>query len=163
MSQEFAFYIDESGSPKPNPKDSATYFAVGGLLVKRQDEITIQQQVTDFKKRWDIAEDIPLHGNEIRSRKKNFAHLGLMPKHEQDRFFQELTDMIIQCPMLVHGCVVSRRGYLDRYFDLYGSNNWEMMKSAFSILLERVSKYVALHDGKVMVFLKKQVKKRIIC
>ena len=67
--------------------------------------------------------------------------------------------MIVQCPILVHGCVVSRRGYLDRYLDRYGSNTWEMMKSAFSILLERVSKYVALHDGKVMVYFEKAGKK----
>jgi hypothetical protein len=31
---EFALFIDESGSPKPNPKDTANYFALGGVLVK---------------------------------------------------------------------------------------------------------------------------------
>ncbi|WP_219729851.1 DUF3800 domain-containing protein [Sodalinema gerasimenkoae] len=33
MSQPFAFYMDESGSPKPNPRDPARYFAVGGVLI----------------------------------------------------------------------------------------------------------------------------------
>jgi len=36
--REFALFIDESGSPKPNPKDNTPYFALGGVLVKRVDE-----------------------------------------------------------------------------------------------------------------------------
>lgn len=159
MSQEFTFYMDESGSPKPNPQDLANYFAVGGVLIQRQDESTIDRYVTDFKQRWNIPQNVPLHGNEIRSRKKNFAWLGRRSEDEQNQFLQDLTDTIVQCPILVHGCVVSRRGYLDRYLDRYGSNTWEMMKSAFSILLERVSKYVALHNGKVMVYFEKVGKK----
>lgn len=46
--------------------------------------------------------------------------------------------MIARFPIIVHGCVVSRCGYLDRFKKEYGSETWEMMKSAFSILLERV-------------------------
>jgi len=159
VNQEFTFYMDESGSPKPNPKDAVTYFALGGILIQRQDESTIHQKVTDFKQRWEIDESVPLHGNEIRSRKKNFAWLGLRSKDEQNQFLQDLTDMIVQCPILVHGCVVSRRGYLDRYLNRYGNKTWEMMKSAFSILLERISKYAALYDGKVMVYFEKAGKK----
>lgn len=151
--------MDESGSPKPNPKDAATYFAVGGVLIKQKDESIIRQQITEFKQRWEIDESIPLHGNEIRSRKKNFAWLGRRSENEQNQFLQDLTDTIIQCPILVHGCVVSRKGYLNRYLERYGSNTWEMMRSAFSILLERVSKYVALQEGKVIVYFEKAGKK----
>jgi len=151
--------MDESGSPKPNPRDSASYFAVGGVLIQRKDESSISLQIADFKQRWGIDESVPLHGNEIRSRKKNFAWLGRRSEDEQNQFLQDLTATIVQCPIIVHGCVVSRKGYLDRYLDRYGSNTWEMMKSAFSILLERVSKYVALQGGKVMVYFEKAGRK----
>jgi len=33
---EFAIYIDESGSAKPNPKDECPVFAMGGVLIKRK-------------------------------------------------------------------------------------------------------------------------------
>lgn len=159
MSQLFAFYMDESGSPKPDPKDAASYFAVGGVLIKHGDEKTICQMLSEFKKRWDIDERIPLHGNEIRSKKKNFAWLGRRSKDEQEKFLSELSNLITQCPIIVHGCVISRKGYLDRYLERYGSNTWEMMKSAFSILIERVGKYVLLQDGKVMIYFEKAGKK----
>jgi len=159
MSQKFALYIDESGSPKPNPKDRAPYFAVGGILIKHEDENRIRRKVAKFKERWEIDESTPLHGNEIRSRKKKFAWLGRRSQEEQNKFLQDLTNMITQCPIIVHGCVISRQGYLDRYLNRYGSDTWEMMKSAFSILLERVSKYVSLQDGKVMVYFEKAGKK----
>lgn len=159
VSQSFAFYMDESGSPKPNPKDSASYFAVGGVLIEHNDESSICLQIADLKKRWGIDESVPLHGNEIRSRKKNFAWLGRKSEDEQNQFLQDLTATIVQCPIIVHGCVVSRQGYLDRYLQRYGSNTWEMLKSAFSILLERVSKYVVLQDGEVMVYFEKAGKK----
>ncbi|MBF2080635.1 MAG: DUF3800 domain-containing protein [Synechococcales cyanobacterium T60_A2020_003] len=55
--------------------------------------------------------------------------------------------------------VVSRQGYLDRYLNVYGENTWEMMKSSFSIVLERVAKYVAQKNGKVMVYFEKAGKK----
>lgn len=159
MSQKFALYIDESGSPKPNPKDKAPYFAVGGVLIKHEDESTIRQKVAEFKQRWRIDESTPLHGNEIRSRKRSFAWLGLKSEEELNQFFQDLTDMITQCPIIAHGCVISRSGYLNRYSEQYGTNTWEMMKSAFSILLERVSKFVSLQEGKVIVYFEKAGKK----
>lgn len=159
MSQLFAFYMDESGSPKPNPKDAASYFAVGGVLIKRDDESTIRRMISEFKTRWGIDEKTPLHGNEIRSRKKSFAWLGRRSQDEQEQFLSELSKLIIQCPIIVHGCVISRKGYLDRYLERYGSNTWEMMKSAFSILIERVGKYVLLQDGKVMIYFEKAGKR----
>jgi hypothetical protein len=159
VTQEFALYLDESGSPKPNPRDSANHFAVGGLLLKRQDEIVVQHQIYDFKQRWNITDEVPLHGNEIRSCKNRFAWLGRESTEVQSRFLQDLTDTLMQLPMIVHACVVSRQGYLDRYFNVYGEDTWEMMKSSFSILVERVGKYVAQQDGKVMVYFEKAGKK----
>lgn len=90
---EFAFFIDESGSPKPNPKDTTPYFALGGVLVKRIDEVVIEKAVAEFKQRWNIILDTPLHGNEIRSKKKKFAWLGKLSEQEKNKFMEDLKSL----------------------------------------------------------------------
>jgi hypothetical protein len=149
---EFALFIDESGSPKPNPKDTTPYFALGGILVERIDEEIIKKAVADFKQRWHISLDTPLHGNEIRSRKRKFAWLGKLSEQERDEFMEDLTQTITSLPIIVHACVVSRIGYHNRYLDRYGDDTWEMMKSAFSILVERSIKYVGDRDESIMIY-----------
>lgn len=156
---DFALYLDESGSPKPDPNDSARFFAMGGVLIERSNEDTIKTLVADFKSRWHIADEIPLHASEIRSRKKRFAWLGKLSEKDQALFMEDLAKTIISCPMIVHACIVSRDGYLKRYLDKYGENTWEMMKSAFSIAVERAAKYAALKDGSLMVYFESAGKK----
>lgn len=153
--EEFALFLDESGSPKPNPKDQAPFFAMGGVLVRRKDEAVIEDSITKFKERWNIDRKVPLHGSEIRSQKDRFAWLGKLSEEEQERFIEDLTSLIIGCPILVHACVISRSGYFNRYLERYGSNTWEMMKTAFSILVERAAKYAASNNGTVMVYYEK--------
>jgi hypothetical protein len=149
---EFALFIDESGSPKPNPKDETKYFALGGVLLEREDEPVVESAISAFKTRWNIDPHKPLHGNEIRSKKKNFAWLGKCSEQEQNRFILDLTQTLTSLPIVVHACVVSRTGYLNRYFDQYGSETWEMMKSAFNILIERSAKYAGKQDGSIMIY-----------
>jgi len=149
---EYALFLDESGSQKPNPKDSAPFFALGGVLLKRQDEQVVESLISRFKSQWQIAPEVPLHGSEIRARKKRFAWLGKRPQAEQEKFFEDLTDTITRCPVVVHACVVSRSGYLGRYLDRYGENTWQMTKSAFSILVERAAKFAAIRNSSIMVY-----------
>lgn len=156
---EFALFIDESGSPKPSLLDTASYFALGGVLVKRADEQLIEDRVKEFKQRWNIDENTPLHGNEIRSKKKNFAWLGKLSDAKRNEFMEDLTNTISSLPIIVHACVVSRQGYLDRYLGKYGEDTWEMMKSAFSILVERAAKYVADSDESIMIYYEKAGKR----
>lgn len=156
---EFDLYLDEFGSPKPDPDDLARFFAMGGVLIERSNEDSIKTLVAEFKGRWNIADEIPLHASEIRSRKKRFAWLGKRSEEEQSLFMEDLTKTIISCPIIVHACIVSRDGYLKRYLNIYGENTWEMMKSAFSITVERAAKYAALKDGKLMVYFESAGKK----
>lgn len=149
---EFALFIDESGSPKPNLRDSAKHFAIGGVLLERDDEKFVASKVSSFKQRWGINDNVPLHGSEIRSKKKNFSWLGKLSQAEQECFMADLSDTITKLPIIVHACVVSRTGYLERYLDRYGTNTWEMMKSAFTILTERSAKYASKHDGSIMIY-----------
>lgn len=44
MSQEFALYIDESGSPKPNRSDQASYFALGGYSLNMKMKILFARE-----------------------------------------------------------------------------------------------------------------------
>lgn len=150
--REFALFIDESGSPKPNPKDTAPYFALGGVLVKRVDEIIIEEAVANFKQRWDISLDTPLHGNEIRSKKKRFAWLGKLTEQQRNNFMDDLSTTITSLPIIVHACVISRPGYHNRFLEKYGDNTWEMMKSAFSILVERSVKYISEQNESIMIY-----------
>lgn len=153
--EEFALFLDESGSAKPNPKDQAPFFAMGGVLVRRADETTIESLIASFKERWNISQKVPLHGNEIRSKKKRFAWFGNLSQQEHQQFLEDLTLTIVSCPVVVHACVISRSGYFKRYFEEHGINTWEMMKSAFSILVERAAKYAASNNGTVMVYYEK--------
>lgn len=157
--REFALFIDESGSPKPNPKDTAPYFALGGVLVKRVDEVVIEQAVAGFKQRWNISLDTPLHGSEIRSKKRKFAWLGKLSEPERNNFMVDLTKTITSLPITVHACVVSRQGYHNRYLEKYGDNTWEMMKSAFSILVERSVKFVGDKNESIMIYYEEAGKK----
>lgn len=156
---EFALYLDESGSPKPDPNDSARFFAMGGVLIKRSNEEIIKTIVAEFKIRWNIADEIPLHASEIRSQKKRFAWLRKLSDEDQGLFMDDITKTIISCPMIVHACIVSRDGYLKRYLIKYGENTWEMMKTAFSIAVERAAKYAALKNGTLMVYFESAGKK----
>jgi hypothetical protein len=156
---ELALYIDESGSPKPNPKDSAKYFALGGVLLERQNELVVESAISDFKQRWEIDKETPLHGNEIRSKKNKFAWLGKLSQQQQENFQVDLTQTITSLPIAIHACVVSRTGYLDRYFAKYGQQTWGMMRSAFAILVERSAKYAMSKDGNIMIYHEKAGKK----
>ncbi|MES1022510.1 DUF3800 domain-containing protein [Gloeocapsa sp. BRSZ] len=149
---EFALYLDDSGSPKPNPKDQCSFFGMGGVLINRGHEQIIEALVLEFKQRWNIAVDIPLHGSEIRSKKNNYDWLGNLSEVEYQQFMEDLTNTIVRCPIIVHACVISRHGYLKRYLEKYGEDTWEMMKSAFTILVERAAKYVAAKNGTLMVY-----------
>lgn len=156
---EFALYVDDSGSPKPDPKDQYPFFGMGGVLINRGHEQIIEALVLNFKKRWNIAVDIPLPGSEIRSKKNNYDWLGKLSEVEYQQFMEDLTQTIVACPIIVHACVISRHGYLKRYSEKYGEDTWEMMKSAFTILVERAAKYVATQNGTLMVYFEAAGKK----
>lgn len=153
----FDFYLDESGSQKPSPKDKTPFFAMGGILLKRESEDVIKNAVVQFKERWypklqitDIT--IPLHYTDIRSKKKNFRELNNFSDEELGEFFQSLNQMAINSPVVIHACVVSRSGYLKRFEPVHGTKTWEMMRSSFYILIERAAKYVKHKNGRMKVY-----------
>ncbi len=150
--KEFALYLDESGSQKPSPHDQAAFFAMGGVIIERGQEKNIESLLNQFKTTWGIGLDIPLHSTDMRSRKKNFRFLGNCSQEQLNSFYSDLHNLVSSCPIIIHACVISRQGYIDRFQETYGQNTWEMMKSSFSILVERSAKYVQKQEGKLMVY-----------
>lgn len=156
---DFTLYLDDSGSPKPSLGDTTPHFALGGILVNNNVEDSIIENVREFKGRWALGYDIPLHSTEIRSRKKNFSFLGKISEQERNLFFTGLTELIMESPFLVQACVVSRQGYHDRYFHVYGEHTWNMLDSALAIVLERCLKYVLAQQGTLRVVYEKMGKR----
>lgn len=153
--EEFALYIDDSGSPKPDVDDATPHFAMGGVIVKRSDKTQISDELSAFKESWNIDRKIPLHASEIRSKKGNFTWLGEVGEAERQRFHDELGQMIVRCPVIIHACVISRSGYIQRYSEKYGIDTWNMMRTAFCIVVERTAKYAIKRNGKIMVYFEK--------
>jgi hypothetical protein len=116
------------------------------LHVKRKDENVVLDALRSFKDCWNIKRDIPLHGSEIRSRKERYRWLR-DNDDECKRFKTELLEMLLSLPIVVHGCIVDRVGYYNRYHEKYGRKPWDLRKSAATIILERCVKYVKLQGG----------------
>lgn len=147
----FMLCIDDSGSREPDRelngvlqrKDKMDWFALGGVLIKNDDIGQIVKCYNDFVDKWGIK--YPLHSSEIRGRRKNFAWLN--DKEKAKKFYPELGAFIVSLPIIAVACVIHRPGYVDRYKDRYGEGMWYMCKTAFCILVERVSKYVDQQGG----------------
>ncbi len=153
---DFILYVDDSGDPKPNPLAQGKHFALGGVLIAAKDADLVSETVRAFKALWKIDSSIPLHGNEIRTRKKNFSFLGKTswlssPGNTYQAFLESIGKMFVELPLAVHACVVNRRQYLARYSEQYGILTWEMKRSAFEILLERGARYAQMNNGRLLV------------
>jgi Protein of unknown function (DUF3800) len=155
--------LDDSGTRHPDrnhgnqPAHGHDWFAIGGVLFAEDDEPLIRDKHAAFCEAWAI--EAPLHSSEIRAKSKSFAFLGDLSPKEMEDFQSQLTDFITSLPVLGHACVVDRPGYNARYFDKYGRERWLLCKSAFSIVVERCTKYIASQNGRLRVFVERSDKK----
>jgi hypothetical protein len=150
MKQKYFLYIDDSGTRFPDKtddlvrKDGMDHFALGGVLVADKDVHDIIKRHSDFCKKWKIT--YPLHSTEIRGKRHTFSWLEKSAK-TNEKFLGELQDLLLSLPVIGFAAVVHRPGYNARYEKLYGEKRWWMCKTAFSILLERVGKYLKNNNG----------------
>lgn len=150
--QILQLYFDDSGSRNPDrdarraPRDKRNAFALGGIIVAKEEVETFLNMVGEFRRRWEIQ--YPLHSQAIRTEKKDFAWLGTQAER-RERFLKELSALIATVPFIALACVIHRPGYMDRYDALYGGEPWRMCKTAFAILAERAAKY-ADRQGKCL-------------
>ena len=153
MTPTLHLYLDDSGSRDLDRTQSQTgsdWFALGGLLIREEDEASARQSHANFCQDWHISK--PLHSYEIRKRTANFDWLNQLSEQQRQQFFDELTQMLVALPVLGTACVIDRQGYNDRYRAQYGLRRWALCKTAFSIVVERAAKYARQQDRRLKVF-----------
>ncbi len=139
------FYMDDLGTRRPDHKPGKKaehgydWFALGGVLVKSEDEAEARDLHKKFYEKWKIG--TPLHSVEVRSRTIHFHWLENESKENCDEFYETLYQLIKTAPVIGLACVIDRPGYNARYFEKYGRKRWSLCKSAFTISVERAAKY----------------------
>ena len=152
--QKYYLYIDDSGSRFPDHHntecrlDGMDHFALGGVLIKDEDRENVASLYTEFCRNWSI--NYPLHSTKIRGMRSDFAWLEESTK-QRDVFLSELEEFLVSLPVLGFAVVIHRPGYNLRYRERYHGKPWWMCKTAYSILIERVVKYVADQEGVLIV------------
>ncbi|MBU1046388.1 DUF3800 domain-containing protein [Patescibacteria group bacterium] len=142
---DYYFYIDDSGSRNPDKQDFTDrddhldHFALGGVLIATNDRELIMKKYNKFCEKWNIT--YPLHSSEIRSARKNFTWLK-ESKENKEKFTKEIGEFLVSLPVMGFASVIYRPGYNERYKEKYGDNRWRMCKTAYNVLIERVSKYL---------------------
>jgi hypothetical protein len=153
--------MDDSGARHldyvPKPAGDIDWFALGGILIKEEDEAAFRLTHADFCKRWGI--DYPLHSVKIRGRSREFAWLEQLDEPRRNRFFKDLESLILGAPVIGTACVIDRPGYDARYRERYGKRRWALCKTAFTIATERAAKFAHSNRRRLKVFVEESDRK----
>lgn len=139
------FYLDDSGTRHPNhargkrAKHDYDWFALGGVLVREEEEGEVRSVHAEFCQRWNISK--PLHSSEIRSKNEGFLWLRSISETDQIDFYESLYQMMRSVHVTGIACVVDRPGYNQRYSEMYKQKPWLLCKTAFSVVVERAAKH----------------------
>lgn len=154
MPQVYCLYIDDSGTRNPdrNPhgKQFKDWFALGGILVKEEDEPTVEGLHAKFCSTWNI--DYPLHSYDIREKTARFSWLGKLNGTEFSKFMSDLSELLTSIPVIGHACVIDRSGYQARYREKYGRQTWMLCQTAFGVICERSAKLAINEKRKLRVY-----------
>ena len=115
MTPTLHLYLDDSGSrdlDRTQSQIGSDWFALGGLLIREEDEALARLSHTKFCQYWRIS--YPLHSYEIRKRTGHFEWISGLPQQQRQQIFDELTEVLINLPVLGTACVIDRQGYNDR-------------------------------------------------
>ena len=162
MVQVMHLYLDDSGTRNLNHAPGAVaahgydWFALGGVLVKQEDEHEARAHHLKFMESWNLDPDVVfLHSADIRNKTGEFTWLAGLIADERARFLEELYSLMRDPPFIGFGCVIDRPGYDHRYRALYGRDQWSLCKTAFSVLVERAAKYARANGYKLKVFVER--------
>jgi len=152
------FYVDDSGTrhpDRPGTSGSATrdWFALGGVLIREDDEAECRRRYHQFRDQWEI--DYPLHSADIRHCAAKFRWMATANAEEQQKFMQDITAFLIGIPAIGLACVIDRPGYNKRYTEKYGRDKWLLCKTAFCIAVERAAKYALSVGHKLKVYVER--------
>lgn len=162
MPRVMHLYIDDSGTRNLDrvsgnaPAHGYDWFAMGGVLVRQEDEARAREQHARLMHDWRLdSETTYLHSAEIRGRCGQFSWLAALPPDEHSRFLEDLTRLLVEPPFLGFACVIDRPGYERRYRERYGRSHWSLCKTAFAVVVERAAKYAFQHGYKLKVFVER--------
>lgn len=152
MSEEnYYLYFDDSGirfpdkQQKPTRDDGMDHFALGGILLKGNDRSRVIEEYKELRRKWRLT--YPLRSSDMRGKRGNYVWLSDKTIH--DAFFQDLNNFLCNIPVIGIAAVIDRVGYNVRYEEKYGDERWWMCRTAFSILVERATKYVSERGGRL--------------
>lgn len=157
---ELLFYMDDSGSRDPDRKPDLQnkepdWFALGGLIVNATQKAEIENSMDYFRAKWSQLGETPLRSYNIRNRNGGFGWLSGLTQDIQTEFYDDLTRLIIESPIVVVACVVHRPGYNARYLAQYGQRRWSLCKTAFNIAVERAAKFALHKEARMRVFVER--------
>jgi hypothetical protein len=144
MAKVVNFYMDDSGTRHPdhNPGKRAAHgydwFALGGILVKEEDEPLARRLHQEFCNDWEF--DCPIHSVEVRGTTGGFSWLKDLTDAEAKEFLEDLYLLMKNAPVIGLACVIDRPGYNARYREKY-TQRWTLCKTAFNVAAERAVKY----------------------
>lgn len=150
------FYMDDSGTRRPNHKvgkkaaHGYDWFALGGIIIKQEDEEEARRLHQAFVERWNITS--PLHSVEIRGKNEGFLWLNDLGKDVQAEFYESLYCLMRDSPVTGIACVIDRPGYNRKYSEKYGRNPWSLCKTSFTVSVERAAKMARSMERKLRVF-----------
>jgi|SRR5882724_8855093 len=148
-------YIDETGPRHPDraavpTKHGNDWFAIGGVLIRAEDEDGAKLSLTNFKRRWPQITS-PLHLTDME--KKKFAWIGRLKAEDRDRFWSSYRTFLASLPVAGTACVIDRPGYVARgYGKRVGDTKWLLCRSAFDIVVERAAKLAKQHGRRLNIF-----------
>jgi len=154
MARVMNFYMDDSGTRKPDRAamtfDPArpNHFALGGVLILEEEEAEARAAYDELRAQWSIT--YPLHSVAMRHAAGDFCWLR-RDSPEYEPFMRDLTRMLTKMPVTGLACVIDRPGHDARYRPIYGRNQWQLCKTAFSIVVERAAKHARLAGCKLRV------------
>lgn len=163
MVQVMHFYMDDSGTRHPDrkigrkPSHGYDWFGLGGVLIRQEDEEVARSLHSTFCRKWNVTK--PLHSAEIRSMSGAFAWLGTACAKKRQAFLEDLYQLMAQSPLVGTACVIDRPGYNHRYLDKYGRDRWLLCKTAFSVAVERTTKFADSQGYKLKVFVERSDRK----
>lgn len=155
-------YLDDSGTRHPDrevgrqPAHGHDWFAMGGILLRDEDEDVVRAKHASFCAEWAI--DYPLHSTEIRASSKNFKWVNTLPPARRGQFMEGLGTLVTSEELTALACVIDRPGYNHRYTARYGRQRWLLCKTAFNVVVERAAKYARSRGCRLRVFVEKSDK-----
>jgi hypothetical protein len=147
--------MDDSGTRNPDKKivDVSTYrdwFALGGILLKEEDEGMVRTAHANFCEKWGIA--YALRSYDIRLMARRYSWLSKLHAKERSEFMRDLTRMLVGLPVIGYAAVIDRPGYNRRYRAKYGRQTWQLCRTAFAVICERAAKKARADGCKLRVY-----------